>query len=132
MTLEEFDRKWGNIRVQHDDGCPKKFSFDFETCNCGLDEEWDRRTADLATVYPHELQGRKFDVQIPTGRYIVATVSDDAKKERERCLRLVQLMKESILAHPKSFKPDHATLMLDNLAVAIETGVVVPERPAKD
>lgn len=50
MTTAEFDAKWGDIPTAHADGCPKKFSFDFDTCICGNDEKWDQRNKDLRLV----------------------------------------------------------------------------------
>jgi hypothetical protein len=50
MTMQDFQRKWGNIRCAHADDCPSKFSFDYERCTCGLDELWALRNADLQQV----------------------------------------------------------------------------------
>ena len=38
MTMEEFIKKWGNIRIGHESFCPKNGGFDYEICNCGLDK----------------------------------------------------------------------------------------------
>lgn len=58
MTYEEFQEKWRDIRTEHAVDCPRKFSFDFEPCTCGLSEEWKRRNEDLQAVETQERNER--------------------------------------------------------------------------
>lgn len=55
MTLAEYTKKWDNLYTEHNDGCRKKFSMDYNDCSCGHDILWEMRNADLATVPEEEL-----------------------------------------------------------------------------
>lgn len=40
MTLNEFRKKWKDIPCGHQEEYPCKYGFDYEICNCGLDQLW--------------------------------------------------------------------------------------------
>lgn len=55
MTLEEYEAKWGHVYTEHNEGCKKRFSMDFDNCSCGHDILWEMRNKDLATVPEEQL-----------------------------------------------------------------------------